>query len=121
MEVRGFEQDLIPYVGQLVLANVSIEGWVIDSYEWSWHWCVTPYLQWRNCPIWCDDLGCWHDHRWRKVPEMYLKLLPKGPYGLPYLLLITFQSITLASVYYSACKGGVVFHPLKWTSKPTLL
>ena len=33
MEVRIAEQDLIPYVGQLVLPNVHIEGWSIDSYE----------------------------------------------------------------------------------------
>ena len=33
VEVRGVEQDLIPYVGQLVLANVPIERWIIDPYE----------------------------------------------------------------------------------------
>ena len=31
MEFRGIEQDIIPYVGQLELANVPIEGWIIDS------------------------------------------------------------------------------------------
>ena len=30
MEVRGVEQDLIPYVGQLELPKVPVEGWVID-------------------------------------------------------------------------------------------
>ena len=30
IEVRGIEQDLIPYVGQLELANVPTEGWIID-------------------------------------------------------------------------------------------
>ena len=30
MEVRGVEQDFIPCVGQLVPANVSFEGWIID-------------------------------------------------------------------------------------------
>ena len=29
-EVRGVEQDFIPYGGQLKLPNVSIEGWIID-------------------------------------------------------------------------------------------
>ena len=29
MEVRGVEQDLIQYVGQLELPNVPVEGWVI--------------------------------------------------------------------------------------------
>ena len=33
MDVRGVEQDLISYVGQLVVANVPIKGWIIDSYE----------------------------------------------------------------------------------------
>ena len=32
MEVRGVEQDLMPYVGQLALPNVPIEGWIIDPY-----------------------------------------------------------------------------------------
>ena len=30
MEGRGIEQDLIPYVGQLELGNVPVEGWSID-------------------------------------------------------------------------------------------
>ena len=30
MEVRDIEQDLLPYVRQLKLANVPIEGWIID-------------------------------------------------------------------------------------------
>ena len=29
-ELCGVKQDLIPYVGQLVLPNVPVEGWVID-------------------------------------------------------------------------------------------
>ena len=29
---RGAEQDLIPYVGQLELANVPVTGWSIDHY-----------------------------------------------------------------------------------------
>ena len=33
--VKGVEQDLIPYVGQLVLAKINIEGWIIDPYEHS--------------------------------------------------------------------------------------
>ena len=35
VDVRGVEQDLIPYVGQWVLANVPVEGWIIDPYEHS--------------------------------------------------------------------------------------
>ena len=31
-EVWGVEQDLILYVGQLELSNVSVEGWIIDAY-----------------------------------------------------------------------------------------
>ena len=31
-EVRGKEQDIIQYLGQLVLPNISIEGWIIDPY-----------------------------------------------------------------------------------------
>ena len=30
MEDRGIEQDLIRYAGQLELANIAIEGWIID-------------------------------------------------------------------------------------------
>ena len=33
VEVKGVELDLILYMRKLVLANVPIEGWVIDSYE----------------------------------------------------------------------------------------
>ena len=29
LEVWGVKQDLIPYVGQLVLSNVPVEGWII--------------------------------------------------------------------------------------------
>ena len=27
-----------------------------------------PYPLCQNCPIWYDDLRCWHSHRWGKVP-----------------------------------------------------
>ena len=30
MEVRGVEQELIPYVEQLKLPNVAVEEWIID-------------------------------------------------------------------------------------------
>ena len=30
--VRGVEQEFIPYMGQLVFANVSVEGWIINIY-----------------------------------------------------------------------------------------
>ena len=30
MEGMGFEEDLIPYVGQLELANVPVKRWFID-------------------------------------------------------------------------------------------
>ena len=30
MEGRGIKQDLIPYVGQLELANIPFEGYIID-------------------------------------------------------------------------------------------
>ena len=30
---RDFEQDLIPYVGQLLHTNVIVEGWIIGPYE----------------------------------------------------------------------------------------
>ena len=32
VEGRGVEQDLIPYVGQLELVNIPVEGWIIDPY-----------------------------------------------------------------------------------------
>ena len=32
VEVRGVQQDLIPYVGHMVLPNVPVEGWIIDPY-----------------------------------------------------------------------------------------
>ena len=35
VEVRNVEQDLIPDVGQLVLSNVPVMGWIIDPYEHS--------------------------------------------------------------------------------------
>ena len=33
MEGRGVKQDLIPYVGQLELANIPVKGWIIDPDE----------------------------------------------------------------------------------------
>ena len=30
LECRGFEQELIPYVGQLELPSVPVGGWIID-------------------------------------------------------------------------------------------
>ena len=33
MEARGVEEILIPYVGQLTLTNVPVEGWIIDHYK----------------------------------------------------------------------------------------
>ena len=32
MEVRSVEQDLISYMGQLVLPNVPVKRWIIDLY-----------------------------------------------------------------------------------------
>ena len=31
LEVRGVEQDLVSYMGQLELSNVLVEGWIIDT------------------------------------------------------------------------------------------
>ena len=33
LESRGIEQDLIPYMGKIELANVPIEQWIIDPDE----------------------------------------------------------------------------------------
>ena len=67
-EVRGIEQDLILYVGQLECANVPIEGWIIgpDAYhllDIFLLYCVPPYPQWRRSAPWCDDLQWWYSHR----------------------------------------------------------
>ena len=56
VEVRGVECDRMPYVGQLVLPSVPVEGWIIDPYVHSlldgpYKGYVTSYTQWRNCLI----------------------------------------------------------------------
>ena len=60
VEVRDVEQDITPYVGQLVLANVPVERWIIDPYEHSLlnGPCngMTPYPPWGTWTIWYDDL-----------------------------------------------------------------
>ena len=44
LEVRGVEQDLIPYIEQLKLPGVPVEGWIIGPiYVASLQCCETPY------------------------------------------------------------------------------
>ena len=61
MEVRGVEQNLFPYVGQLVLANVPLEAWIIDLMNIASLIVLARACgslpQWKNCPIRYDDLS----------------------------------------------------------------
>ena len=82
------EQDLMPYVGQLGLANV---------------------------PVWIDYLPYIHGllyglHRLGRDPKVFLKPFPKGPCRFPYVLLITIQFITFIPIDYSTLLCDVVLN-----------
>ena len=89
--------------------------WGMDQWPWcTWPpwwflwYCVPPYLQWRSCPPWCDDLWHWHGYRWGKGPEMFLEPFPKGHCRFCYLLLKGLQPITPVPVDYSAFLFDVI-------------
>ena len=132
-EVRVFEQDVIPCVGQLELHHVPVEIWIIDpdvhglldgpcNVVWlPAHNGEAVYLVMIAC-----DAGMVIDGR--RSPEMFLKPFPKGPYKFPCVLLITLQPITFKPIYYStllcnvflALRGHqevlMALLPLKWCS-----
>ena len=116
VEIRDIEQDLIPYVRQLVLADVPIEGWIIDS-------DVHGLLD-SSC-----DVVCLPTHNGEVVnpgmmtcgvgmvmdgergPEMFLEPFPKGPCRFPYVLLITLQLVTLVHLSpYGCCCGCCCYY-----------
>ena len=54
VKVRGTEWDLIPYLGQMELANVPSEGWVIDPDK---HGLLDGYCAAVHLPT-HDGRGC---------------------------------------------------------------
>ena len=68
MDIKGAEEDPIPYVRQLVLTNVSVEGLIIDTYENSLldgpsnDW-VFPTHNGEFVQFLYDDLRCWCGHK----------------------------------------------------------
>ena len=88
IEGGGVQQDLIPYVGQLKLANNPVKGWIIDP---DFHGLlygasdviVQTYVMTRGDTT---DGG--------RVPEVFLKPFPKSFCRFPYVSLIAFRLVT---------------------------
>ena len=135
---RSIKQDLIPHVGQLELANVPIEGWIIafDAYDHQYGPCDVLHLPINygeavHTDVMICDIGMTIDGG---GPEVFPEPFPKGPCIFPYVLLITIQLVTLLPVYYStflcdvmlslslgATRGSLMLLPfLKLTYTPTL-
>ena len=64
VEVKGIEQDLIPYVGHLACASVPVEGWIIDFYG---HGLLVPAMVCDSLPtmekmsnlLWWPEVLAW--------------------------------------------------------------
>ena len=58
VEVSIVEQDLIPNVGQLVLANVHVEGWIIDPYDGPSNgmWLSLPTMEQLSNLVWWPEV-----------------------------------------------------------------
>ena len=128
MEGWGIKQDLIPYVGKLDLANVSIEGWIIQH---GVHGLLAGPCDVVCLPTHCGEgvhiyvMTCGVDME-EEFLIVSLSLSLKGPCTFPYILIITVQLVTFVPVDYSAFESDVlvlgatmrfvmVFPPLKWT------
>ena len=113
VESRGIKQDFIPYVGQLELANVPIEGWIIDPDEhgplndpWDVLWLPTFcgevfYPSVMICGVGMVIYG-------KKGPWMIHEHFPIGSWRFLYVLLITLQPVTLVPAEYSSFLCDVI-------------
>ena len=105
-EVWSVEEALMPYVEQLLLSNVSIIRWIINSYVYGLLdgpgkivWFST-----HNGEIFHTDLvTCDVSMAINRgaSPKMLLMSFPKGPCRLSYILLITFQPAKPVPIDYS--------------------
>ena len=94
MEGRGIKHDLISCVGQLELANIPIEGSIIEPDEQGIHdgscdlVCLpTHYGENVHTDVMTHDFGMVIDGG--EDPQVFPKPLPKDPCRFPYVLLIT--------------------------------
>ena len=111
-KVWGVWQNLIPYLEQLILPNVSFEWWIIDPY-------LHDLLDHPSKAVWLPTHNGKTAHTGMvtcgfgmvieggSCPEMFLQSSTKCPCRLPYTHLITFQSVTHVPVCYSP----VLYYP----------
>ena len=85
----GVKQDLIPYVGQLVLSNVPVDRWIIGLLDGSCY--VTRFPNHNGEFVHPVRMSCGVGMviNGGRNPEMFLKSFPKGPCRLPFVLIIT--------------------------------
>ena len=113
----GVWNDLIPYVGQLVLANVPVEGWVNYPYE---HGNLDSSNDSRLLPTNYGEMAQFGMMTWGvgmvidggRYSEMLLEPVPICSCRLLYVLLITLQPIALVSIYYATFLSDIV--PVLW-------
>ena len=106
VEDRGAEQDCIPYVMQLEIANVPVKEWIIDPHvhglldgTCSVVHLPTHYGKVVHTDVMTRDVAMViHE---RQGPKVFHKPFPKGPCRFIYVLFITFQFVTLIPVDYS--------------------
>ena len=114
LEVRGIEQDLIPYVRQLELPTVPVEEWAIhpDLHGHLDGPCDVVQLpahigEFFHPDMMTCDVGMVIDGG--RSPEMFHQPFPSGPCRFLYVLLLALQPITLIPIYYSTLLSDVIF------------
>ena len=113
LEVRGVEQDLIPYVRQLKLSNNPIKVWIIDP---DIHGlldgpCDVVRLPNHNGEVVCHGMmtcGVGMFINRGRIPEVFLHPFPKGSGRLPSVLLITLVPVKPIPVYHSTFLCDVI-------------
>ena len=112
VEERVIELDPIPYVGQLEIANVPVEGCIIDHnvHGLLYFTCDAVHLPTHYGVVHIGVMTCGVSMvtDGRRVPKMFPDLFAKGSYRFPCVFLITPMSIKLGPVDYSAFLCNVV-------------
>ena len=112
-QVWGFGQNLIQYVGEPVLPNVSVEWWIINLNIHGLldgvNKAVALYPQWKiiHTGMMTCDVSMVID--WGRSLKCCSHLSSKVLADLPYVLLISIQPVTRIPVYYSTFLWDVIF------------
>ena len=97
------KQNLIPYMWQMVLANISIQGWIVDPNVQSFFYCSSEVLVLLPTMLKFSTLMLWPVVlKWSNMGEgafwCSLNLSPKSSWGLSYIFLITLHPATFVTV-----------------------